>query len=57
MKASTRCPRLTRRAAHDEERERLWSRWQQIDKNLDGYAALRSTETAVVVLEPRAVTC
>jgi hypothetical protein len=41
------------RAAHSEERERLWSRWREIGKNLDAYAARRSTETAVVVLEPR----
>ena len=40
-------------AAHGEERERLWNRWREIDKNLDGYAARRPTETAVVVLEPR----
>ncbi|RLE20231.1 MAG: nitroreductase family deazaflavin-dependent oxidoreductase [Actinobacteria bacterium] len=40
------------RAAENDERERLWARWQQIDKNLDAYAAKRSTETAVVVLEP-----
>jgi len=47
-------PRLvTGRAAHGEERERLWSRWREIDKNLDAYAARRSTETAVVILEPR----
>ncbi len=42
------------RAAQGEERLRLWGRWQEIDENLDGYAALRSTETAVVVLEPLA---
>jgi deazaflavin-dependent oxidoreductase (nitroreductase family) len=41
------------RAAVGEERVRLWARWSEIDKNLDGYAALRSSETAVVVLEPR----
>ena len=47
-------PRLvTGRAARSEERQRLWSRWQEIDKNLDAYAARRSTETAVVILEPR----
>jgi deazaflavin-dependent oxidoreductase (nitroreductase family) len=40
------------RAATGEERSRLWARWQEIDKNLDGYAALRSGETAVVILEP-----
>ena len=40
-------------AAVGDERERLWQRWREIDKNLDGYAARRSGETAVVVLEPR----
>lgn len=44
---------VTGRAARGEERERLWSRWREIDKNLDACAARRSTETAVVVLEPR----
>ena len=42
------------RAAVGEERERLWQRWRELDKNLDGYAARRPHETAVVVLEPRA---
>jgi deazaflavin-dependent oxidoreductase (nitroreductase family) len=47
-------PRLvTARAAVGEERTRLWARWREIDKNLDGYAALRSTETVVVIFEPR----
>ena len=41
------------RPAQGDERERLWSRWAQIDKNLDAYAARRPSETAVVVLEPR----
>jgi len=41
------------RAATGEERERLWQRWRDLDKNLDGYAARRPGETAVVVLEPR----
>ena len=41
------------RAAVGAERERLWERWRQIDKNLDSYAARRPRETAVVVLEPR----
>jgi hypothetical protein len=46
--------RLVRaRAAGGEERLRLWARWREIDKQLDAYAALRSSETAVVVLEPR----
>jgi deazaflavin-dependent oxidoreductase (nitroreductase family) len=44
---------VTGRAASGQERERLWARWGEIDKNLDAYAALRSMETAVVVLEPR----
>ena len=44
---------VTGRAAQGDERERLWARWRQIDKNLDAYAARRSMKTAVVVLEPR----
>jgi deazaflavin-dependent oxidoreductase (nitroreductase family) len=44
---------VTGREAEGEERERLWARWRTIDKNLDGYAARRSTQTAVVILEPR----
>ena len=39
------------RAATGEERERLWQRWRELDQNLDGYAARRPRETAVVVLE------
>ncbi|MFR0357500.1 nitroreductase/quinone reductase family protein [Streptomyces sediminimaris] len=41
-------------AATGDERLRLWNRWREIDRNLDAYAARRPTETAVVVLEPRA---
>jgi deazaflavin-dependent oxidoreductase (nitroreductase family) len=44
---------VTGRAAEGPERERLWARWKEIDENLDAFAALRSTETAVVVLQPR----
>lgn len=40
------------RRAQGEERQRLWSRWAEIDENLDEYAARRPHETAVVVLEP-----
>jgi deazaflavin-dependent oxidoreductase (nitroreductase family) len=40
------------RAAKGDERSRLWARWGQINAKLDAYAALRSSETAVVVLEP-----
>ncbi|MEX2622464.1 MAG: nitroreductase/quinone reductase family protein [Acidimicrobiia bacterium] len=46
-------PRTVRgRAAKGEERSRLWAQWLKLDAKLDAYAALRSGETAVVVLEP-----
>ena len=41
------------RAAHGNERDRLWAAWRALDTNLDAYATRRSSETAVVVLEPR----
>jgi len=41
------------RRAQGAERERLWSRWAEINPNLDAIAARRPSETAVVVLEPR----
>jgi F420H(2)-dependent quinone reductase len=41
------------RAADKDERPRLWARWAHYDKDLDRYAALRSRETQVVILEPR----
>ena len=40
------------RRAQGNERERLWSRWAEIDTNLDAYAARRPTETPLVILEP-----
>ena len=40
------------RSATGEERDRLWDRWRELDKGLDGFAARRPTETAVVVLTP-----
>ena len=47
-------PRPVRaRAATGEERDRLWQRWGAINADLDAYAGRRSTETPVVVLEPR----
>ena len=48
-------PRSVRgRAAVGEERERLWARWREMgNAKIDGYATLRASETAVVVLEPR----
>jgi F420H(2)-dependent quinone reductase len=45
---------VTARAAEGEERARLWSRWQDLDHDLDAYAARRSMPTTVVVMEPRA---
>jgi hypothetical protein len=47
-------PRLVRaRPAAGEERDRLWQRWVAVDPRLDAFAGLRSTETPVVILEPR----
>ena len=40
-------------AATGAERARLWARWREMGDDVDGYAKLRSTETAIVVLEPR----
>jgi deazaflavin-dependent oxidoreductase (nitroreductase family) len=41
------------RAADDEERPRLWASWAVYNKKQDAYAALRSRQTQVVILEPR----
>jgi F420H(2)-dependent quinone reductase len=43
------------RAATLEERPRLWARWAEYDSEeaLTSWAARRSRETAVVILEPR----
>jgi F420H(2)-dependent quinone reductase len=49
-------PRAVRgRAATPEERPRLWARWADYDgpEALESWAARRSRETAVVILEPR----
>jgi F420H(2)-dependent quinone reductase len=47
-------PRAVRaRAAEGEERARLWARWRDVGDDVDAYATLRSSETAVVILEPR----
>ena len=44
------------RASEGDERSRLWNRWRELDgDDLDAYAARRSGETAVVVLEPSSV--
>jgi len=52
MAGRSASPVHARRAA-GEERDRLWQRWVALDPQHDGYAGLRSTETPVVVLEPR----
>ncbi|MFL5757579.1 MAG: nitroreductase family deazaflavin-dependent oxidoreductase [Chloroflexota bacterium] len=44
---------ITARPATGDERTRLWSQIAKLDPNLDGYAARRPRETAVVVFEPR----
>ena len=41
------------RAATGDERTRLWGLMREQEPNLDGWAARRPTETAVVVFEPR----
>jgi deazaflavin-dependent oxidoreductase (nitroreductase family) len=41
------------RQAAGEERDRLGQLWLAVDPKLDAYAALRSTSTPVVILEPR----
>ena len=46
---------VTARAAEGDERSRLWARWRDIDRQLDAYAAMRASETAVVILEPRSM--
>jgi F420H(2)-dependent quinone reductase len=47
-------PRPVRaRLSAGEESDRLWQRWVAVDPNLDAYAGRRSTETPVIVLEPR----
>jgi deazaflavin-dependent oxidoreductase (nitroreductase family) len=38
------------------ERDRLWQRWVAVEPKLDGYAGQRSTDTPVIILEPRAAT-
>jgi len=47
--------RVTARAAIGEERARLWKKFLDLNSSAfsDASAALRSTETALVILEPR----
>ena len=44
--------RVVGMAAAGAERDRLWQRWRELDRDLDSYAARRPRETAVVVLAP-----
>jgi len=41
------------RAAQGDERARLWARWREVGDDVEAYSTLRSSETAVVLLEPR----
>lgn len=36
-----------------KQRDRLWQRWAAVNADIDGYAGLRSTQTPVIVVEPR----
>jgi len=45
--------RVEARAAIGEERDRLWSRWREIDKNLDGLRRLHDTCTDAAGRHPR----
>jgi deazaflavin-dependent oxidoreductase (nitroreductase family) len=39
--------------AAGDERDRLWKRWGAVNPELDGYSGTRSTETPVIIIEPR----
>lgn len=54
LKGEGRMREVRGRPAAGAERDRLWESWRSYTKGLDGYATRRSTETAVVVLEPLA---
>jgi deazaflavin-dependent oxidoreductase (nitroreductase family) len=51
LTGGTRAVRAT--VAVGAERARLWDRWRRMGDDVDGYAKLRSRQTAIVVLEPR----
>ncbi|GAA4910374.1 deazaflavin-dependent oxidoreductase (nitroreductase family) [Stackebrandtia albiflava] len=46
--------RIRARPAVGAERDRLLDRWRETDDDFDAYTAMRSRETAIVVLEPAA---
>ena len=41
------------RSSVGQERDRLWRRWVSVDPSIEVHAGRRSTETPVIVLEPR----
>ena len=54
VKLAGQHPRPVRaRQAAGSERDWLWQCWAAVNPQLDSFAGLRSTETPVVVLEPR----
>lgn len=55
LKGESRTRAVRGRAAEGDERDRLWDIWRGYTPHLDGYATRRSTDTAIVVLEPRPV--
>jgi deazaflavin-dependent oxidoreductase (nitroreductase family) len=50
--AHQRPRRVKAHRAQGDDRDRLWQRWAIVDPGLDGYAALRSHDTPIVVFEP-----
>ena len=42
--------------AEGDKHDRLWQRWLAVDPRLEAYAGQRSTETPVIVFEPRDAT-
>jgi deazaflavin-dependent oxidoreductase (nitroreductase family) len=50
-------PRPVRaRISAGDERDRLWQRWVAVDPRIAAFAGSRSTETPVIVFEPRSQT-
>lgn len=40
------------RAAVDDEHDRLWERWRELDKSVDRFGSRRTNGTTVVILTP-----
>jgi deazaflavin-dependent oxidoreductase (nitroreductase family) len=53
VELATGSSEVTGRVAEGAERARQWARWVGVGEGTDAYAAMRSRETAVVILEPR----